>query len=191
MIPEASYYSHPQALVETQAIGEGTRIWAFAHVLPGALIGKHCNICDHCFIEGQVRLGDNVTIKCGVYLWDGITLEDNVFVGPSVVFTNDVRPRSKNNSYSLLNTLVKQGASLGANSTILAGITVGRYALTGIGSVVTRNVPDYALVYGSPARQHGWVDEMGQKLVAAGAGRWVSVDGSRYYQEIDQGLKPE
>lgn len=154
---------HPSALVETEKIGEGTRIWAFVHILAGARIGTNCNICDHCFLEGGARLGNDVTLKTGVSIWDGVVLEDNVFVGPNAVFTNDLLPRSKNNAYTLRTTTVKTGASIGANATILSGITIGRFALIGIGSVVTRDVPDYALVYGNPARQHGWVNEQGEK----------------------------
>ncbi|RZK34659.1 MAG: N-acetyltransferase [Hymenobacter sp.] len=164
MAEATPYYCHPYSLVETTSIGNGTRVWAFVHILSRAIIGANCNICDHCFIENDVTIGDNVTIKCGVYLWDGITLEDDVFVGPNVVFTNDVRPRSKNTAYKLEPIIVKKGASLGANSTILAGVTIGKYALVGIGSVVTRDVPDYALVYGNPARQKGRVDEAGNKI---------------------------
>ena len=186
------FYRHPHALVESENVGAGTRIWAFVHILPGATIGQNCNICDHCFVENKVSIGDDVTLKCGVYLWDGITLEDSVFVGPNVVFTNDVRPRSKNTAYALLPTVVQAGASLGANSTILAGITIGRYALTGIGSVVTRDVPAYALVYGNPARQYGWVDEQGEKLVpdSGRPGHWHSPAIGCYYQESRIGLVP-
>lgn len=186
-----SPYCHPQSLVETATIGAGTRVWAFVHILPGATLGQGCNICDHCFIENQVRIGDNVTLKCGVYLWDGITLEDNVFVGPNVVFTNDVRPRSKNAAYAMLPTMVQLGASLGANSTILAGITIGRYAMTGIGAVVTRDVPAYALVYGNPARQHGWVDEQGEKLqpIADRPSHWYASTTGQVYRETPSGLE--
>ena len=191
MHSKKDYYVHPLALVETDQIGAGTTIWAFVHLLPGVHVGGECNICDHCFAEGGVFLGNNVTLKCGVYLWKGTTLEDNVFVGPNVVFTNDIHPRSKNKDYKLLPVLIRQGASLGANSTILAGITVGRYALIGIGSVVTRDVPDYALMYGNPARQKGWVDESGEKLIPVSAGRWRSKNGVHIYSETDNGLKPE
>lgn len=186
---DSSYYVHPSALVETDIIGSGTTIWAFVHLLPGVIVGRNCNICDHCFAESGVNIGHNVTLKCGIYLWHGTTLEDDVFVGPNVVFTNDVHPRSKNTDFKLLPVSVRQGASLGANSTILAGVTVGRYALIGIGAVVTRDVPDYALVYGNPARQRGWVDETGEKLVAAGVGRWQSADGKRVFQETSSGLE--
>ena len=185
----SEYYVHPSSLVETTNVGAGTTVWAFVHLLPGVVVGKNCNICDHCFAESGVVLGNNVTLKCGVYLWHGTTLEDDVFVGPNVVFTNDVHPRSKNQNYTVLPVVIRQGASLGANSTILAGTMVGRYALIGIGSVVTRDVPDYALVYGNPAKQHGWVDETGEKLLADGVGRWRSSNGSRTYYEAAGGIK--
>ena len=171
---------HPSALVETDQIGEGTRIWAFVHILKGAYIGKDCNICDHCFLEGGAQLGDNVTLKTGVSVWNGVVLEDNVFVGPNAVFTNDLLPRSKNTAFTLRVTLVKRGVSIGANATILSGITIGRFALVGIGSVVTRDVLDHALVYGNPARQHGWVDEKGQRMTMAESGIWISESGYSY-----------
>ncbi|MCB2408506.1 acyltransferase [Hymenobacter lucidus] len=184
----ADYYVHPSSLVETTDIGAGTTVWAFVHLLPGVQVGKNCNICDHCFAEAGVVLGDNVTLKCGIYLWRGTTLEDDVFVGPNVVFTNDLHPRSKNKDFTLLPIVVRKGASLGANSTLLAGTTVGRYALVGSGAVVTHDVPDYALVYGNPARQRGWVDETGEKLLAAEPGLWRSADGQRIYRETSTGL---
>lgn len=185
------YYVHPSSLVETSKVGIGTTIWAFVHLLPGVVVGEYCNICDHCFAEAGVVIGNNVTLKCGVYLWHGTTLEDDVFVGPNVVFTNDIHPRSKNQNYTLKPVLICNGASLGANSTILAGTKVGRFALIGIGAVVTRDVPDYALMYGNPARQHGWVSETGEKLVASGVGYWCSVDGKNKYSESINGLQPE
>ncbi len=151
------YYAHPAAIVESTRIGEGSRIWAFAHVLPNAVIGADCNICDHVFVENDVRVGDRVTIKCGVQLWDGVTLEDDVFVGPNATFTNDLFPRSKRPPTGFERTLVRQGASIGANATILPGITVGRNAMVAAGAVVTHDVPTNAIVAGNPAAIHGYV----------------------------------
>lgn len=158
-----NYYKHELAQVNSDSIGNGTKIWQFVVVVEGAVIGANCNICSHCFIEGQVKIGNHVTVKAGVYLWDGITVEDNVFIGPNVVFTNDVFPRSKQFKEPVT-TIIKEGSSLGANSTILAGITIGKYAMTGIGTVVTRDLKSHGLYYGNPAKQHGWVDEFGEKL---------------------------
>jgi len=149
---------HPNALVEEGAIvGKGTRIWAFAHVLPGAHIGKDCNICDHVFIEGDVVVGDRVTIKSGVQLWDGVRLEDDVFVGPNATFTNDHFPRSKQQPDKYATTTVRAGASIGANATILPGLTIERNAMVGAGAVVTRSVPPNAIVAGNPATIVGYV----------------------------------
>jgi len=157
-IDSEGYFKHPAAIVESNRIGARTRIWAFAHVLPGAVIGADCNICDHVFIEGDVRIGDRVTVKCGVQLWDGITLEDDVFVGPNATFTNDLVPRSKRPPSEFLKTIIKVGASIGANATILPGITIGRNAMVGAGAVVTHDVPAHALVIGNPAFINGYVD---------------------------------
>lgn len=145
-------FIHPSSDVQSKRIGEGTRIWQFVVVLPGAVIGRDGNICSHCFIENQVVVGDRVTVKCGVQLWDGVTLEDDVFVGPNVTFTNDPQPRSRNATAKLLPTLVKKGASIGANATILPGLTIGEGAMVGAGSVVTKDVPPRTLVVGNPAR---------------------------------------
>jgi acetyltransferase-like isoleucine patch superfamily enzyme/dTDP-4-dehydrorhamnose 3,5-epimerase-like enzyme len=154
-----NHFVHDKALCESTMIGAGTRIWAFAHVLPGARIGSGCNICDNVFIENDVSIGNDVTIKCGVQVWDGITLEDNVFVGPNATFTNDIAPRSKVYPEAYLRTTVERGASIGANATILPGITIGRNAMVGAGAVVTRSVPPNAIVVGNPARIIGYAGE--------------------------------
>lgn len=145
-------FVHPQGINESSTVGEGTRIWAFAHVLPGARIGIDCNICDHVFIENDVVIGDRVTIKSGTHLWDGIRIEDDVFIGPSVAFTNDPYPRSRQWLAEHPATRVCRGASIGANATLLPGITVGEYAMVGAGAVVTENVPASTVVMGNPAQ---------------------------------------
>lgn len=152
------HFQHQTALVESTAIGDETRIWAFAHILPGARIGRQCNVCDHVFIENEVVLGDRVTVKCGVQLWDGITIEDDVFIGPNATFTNDPFPRSKQYLDRPSTTLVRHGASIGANATILPGLTIGERAMIGAGCVVTHDVPPHAKVVGNPARIIGYVD---------------------------------
>lgn len=154
----AGHFVHPQGICESKTVGEGTRVWAFAHVLPGAKVGAECNICDHVFVENDVVIGDRVTIKSGVQLWDGVTLEDDVFVGPNATFTNDAFPRSKQYPEKFARTVVRQGASLGANATLLPGVTIGRKAMVGAGAVVTRDVPPMAIVVGNPARIIGYVD---------------------------------
>jgi acetyltransferase-like isoleucine patch superfamily enzyme/dTDP-4-dehydrorhamnose 3,5-epimerase-like enzyme len=151
-------FVHPKALCESSQVGAGTRIWAFAHVLPGARIGQDCNICDHVFVENDVVLGDRVTVKCGVQLWDGVRLEDDVFIGPNATFTNDIRPRSKQYPEAFAQTVVRSGASIGANATILPGISIGARAMVGAGAVVTRSVPPNAVVVGNPAKIVGYVD---------------------------------
>jgi acetyltransferase-like isoleucine patch superfamily enzyme len=143
--------------VETDRVGSGTRIWAFAHVLPGAVIGNDCNICDHVFIEGDVVIGDRVTVKSGVQLWNGVVLGDDVFVGPNATFTNDRMPRSRKWPAEFARTIVCGGASIGANATLLPGITIGRNAMVGAGAVVTGDVPPNAIVVGNPAWIRGYV----------------------------------
>ncbi len=178
-------FIHPNSIVETQNIGTHTRVWAFVHILDKVTIGKNCNICDHCFIESNVTIGDNVTIKSGIYIWDGVTIEDDVFLGPNVVFTNDIRPRSKK-YITAVKTLVGKGASIGANSTVLAGVKIGQYAMAGIGSVITKDVPDYALVYGNPARINGWVNKNGEKLKKINNDTWSDDNGVLYKIISDQ-----
>jgi acetyltransferase-like isoleucine patch superfamily enzyme len=152
------YFVHPHAICESPSIGRDTRIWAFAHVLPGAQIGVDCNICDGVFIENDVILGDRVTVKCGVQLWDGVRVADDVFIGPNATFTNDEFPRSKARPPTFKSTKVQRGASLGANCTILPGVTIGEHCLVGAGAVVSSDVPPHAIVRGNPARIVGYVD---------------------------------
>lgn len=161
------YFKHETAIVETESIGDGTRIWAFAHVLPGARVGRGCNICDHTFIENDVSIGDRVTIKCGVQLWDGVTVEDDVFIGPNATFTNDAFPRSKQYPERFLRTLIKKAASIGANATILPGLVIGEHAMIGAGAVLTHNAPSYAVMTGNPARITGYAGLKPQPALAA------------------------
>lgn len=149
---EVEYFIHPKADVHTANIGQGTKIWQFTVVLAGARIGERANINSHCFIENDVVIGNDVTVKCGVYLWDGITIRDRVFVGPNVTFTNDPFPRSKVYPEKFAKTVVEDGASIGAAAVILPGLRIGARAFVGAGSVVTRDVPPATLVLGSPAR---------------------------------------
>ena len=150
---------HKLAYLKSKKIGEGTRIWQFSVVLGGAKIGRNCNLCAHTFIEGDVVIGDNVTIKSGVYVWDGARIEDNVFVGPNVTFKNDKFPRSGSRPGKYLRISLKKGASIGANATLLPGVTVGEHAMVGAGSVVTKDVPDRAIVAGNPARLIDYIDD--------------------------------
>jgi UDP-2-acetamido-3-amino-2,3-dideoxy-glucuronate N-acetyltransferase len=152
---------HPLADVQSKNIGEDTNVWQFSIILPRATIGKNCNINCHVFIENEVMIGNNVTIKPGVQVWDGIVIEDDVFIGPNVTFTNDLKPRSKQYPEHFLKTIIKKGASIGANTTVLPGITIGEYALVGAGSVVTKDVEPFTLVYGNPAKVTAIVDEEG------------------------------
>ena len=142
---------HPLSDCKSNNVPSSSNIWQYVVVLPNAKIGENCNICAHCFVENDVVLGNNITVKCGVYLWDGITIEDNVQVGPNVTFTNDKYPRSGNSSFELLRTIVNKNVSIGANATILPGLTIGESAVIGAGSVVTKNVKPFALVFGNPA----------------------------------------
>ncbi|UTF50091.1 N-acetyltransferase [Desulfomicrobium sp. ZS1] len=155
----SQFFKHSHALVESESIGKGTKIWAFAHVLPGAQIGEDCNICDNVFIENDVIIGDRVTIKCGVQLWDGVRVDDDVFIGPNATFTNDIFPRSKVYPEKFLITRLKNGCSIGANATILCGIEIGEQAMVGAGAVVTKDVPPKTLVYGNPARIQRYLDD--------------------------------
>lgn len=146
-------FIHESSDVQSQKIGSETSVWQYCVIFSGATIGSNSNICSHCFIENDVVIGNNVTIKCGVQIWDGITIEDDVFVGPNVTFTNDLRPKSKKYPAQFLKTIVKKGASIGANATILPGLTIGENAMIGAGSVVVKDVPANTVWVGNPARQ--------------------------------------
>ncbi len=161
----AAQFIHAQALCESSHIGPGTRIWAFAHILPQARIGAECNICDHVFIENDVIIGDRVTVKCGVQLWDGLRIEDDVFIGPNATFSNDIFPRSKQRPQAFAVTTIQRGASIGANATLLPGITIGARAMVGAGAVVTRSVPPNTVVAGNPARIMGYADEHHSQVI--------------------------
>ncbi|WP_460120617.1 WxcM-like domain-containing protein [Pseudomonas sp. H3_G09] len=158
MADTKNYFVHSHALCESEKIGKDSRVWAFAHILPGARLGAECNVCDNVFIENDVIIGDRVTLKCGVQVWDGITIEDDVFIGPNATFTNDIFPRSKVYPTIFARTIIKKGASLGANCTILPGLTIGMNAMIGAGAVVTRSIPPNAIVVGNPAKIIGYVD---------------------------------
>lgn len=162
---EKPVFIHPKALVETQNIGSGTRVWAFAHVCAGAEVGRDCNICDHTYVEREVHVGDRVTLKNGVHLWEGTWIEDDVFVGPNVTFTNDRRPRSRRRPIRFEGVCLRRGSSIGAGAILLPGVVVGEYALVGAGAVVTHSVPAYGLVQGNPARLVGMVCRCGKTLV--------------------------
>jgi acetyltransferase-like isoleucine patch superfamily enzyme len=150
---------HPSSDVQSTAIGAGTRIWQYVVILPGAVIGAECNICAQCLIENDVIVGDRVTIKSGVQLWDGLRIEDDVFIGPNATFSNDRFPRSRRYPTHFPQTTVRAGASIGANATLLPGVTIGRCAMVGAGSVVIHDVPDRAVVVGNPARIVRFLDE--------------------------------
>jgi serine acetyltransferase len=183
----ASIHSH--ALVEPGAtIGSGTRVWAFVHILPGAVIGNDCNLCDHVYIENDVVIGSRVTVKCGIFIWDGITIEDDVHLGPNVVFSNDLYPRSRQ-PFELMRTIVRRGASVGANATLLPNIVIGERALVGAGSVVTRDVAPYTLVVGNPARSIGYVCECGRRLGGDSA-RLTCVNCGRHYRFEQGSIRP-
>lgn len=157
-------FIHPKAEVNTKNIGENTTIWQFVVILSNAVIGKNCNINCNVFIENDVFIGDNVTVKSGVQLWDGIKIENDAFIGPNVTFTNDIYPRSKQHNKKNAEILIKQGASIGANATILGSTTIGEYSMVGAGSVVTKDIPAHTLFLGNPARFRGYICYCGNKL---------------------------
>jgi acetyltransferase-like isoleucine patch superfamily enzyme len=189
MALDPSVFVHPSALCESDDVGPRTRVWAFAHVMAGAVVGADCNVCDHAFIESGARLGDRVTVKNNVLVWDRVTVEDEVFLGPNAVFTNDLNPRVafKKSPARFTPTLVRRGASIGANATIVCGVTIGVQSMVGAGSVVTRDVPPHALVAGNPARRIGWVCSCGERL-----GEALTCTCGRSYtiSQEEEGLAP-
>lgn len=158
------YFVHPKAICDTENIGRGTRIWAFCHIMKDVVIGEDCNFGDGSFVESGVKIGNRVTVKNHISIWNGVEIEDDVFLGPNCVLTNDLYPRSKVYHQENVRTLIKKGASIGANATIICGITLGEYCMIGAGAVVTKDVPAYSLVVGNPARIIGKVNELGEKI---------------------------
>ncbi|MFN5170120.1 MAG: acyltransferase [Cyclobacteriaceae bacterium] len=180
----SSFFAHPTAVIdEGCTIGEGTKIWHFSHVMPGCTIGRNCNIGQNVVISPEVVLGNNVKVQNNVSIYTGVICEDDVFLGPSMVFTNVVNPRSAvNRRGQYARTVVKRGASIGANATIVCGHDIGEFAFIGAGAVVTKTVPAYALVIGNPARQSGWMSEYGHKLVFGTDGFAVCPESNERYQ---------
>ena len=178
-----SYYAHPSSYIdEPCTIGEGTQIWYFCHIMQNAVIGSHCNIGQNVMIGKGAKIGNGVKIQNNVSVYEGVTCEDDVFIGPSVVFTNVINPRSAvSRKHEFKPTLVKQGATIGANATIVCGITINEYAFIGAGAVVTKDVPAYALITGNPARQKGWMSEQGYKLLFDEKGIAVCKDTNDTY----------
>ena len=196
-----SVYIHPKALVETEDVGPETRVWAFAHIMKDAYVGMECNIGGHVFVESGAYIGSRVTVKNNVLVWRGIHIEDDVFVGPGVVFTNDRYPRSARmanvpevtHRYTieerwLLSTRICRGSSIGAGAILMPGLTIGAYAMVAAGAVVAKNVAPHQLIVGNPGQSKGWVCFCGIRLDQSKEGFWVCADCSQKFQHTDQGL---
>lgn len=179
---------HELSEVQSLNIGHNTDVWQFSVILKGAIIGDNCNINCHVFIENDVLIGNNVTVKAGNYLWDGLTICDDVFLGPNVTFTNDKLPRSKQYKSAFQRTVIKNNASIGGGATILGGVEIGQYAMIGAGTLITKNVPDRALVYGNPASIKGWLNEDGSKMRRNGK-CFIDAAGLRWEQKNDNLIK--
>lgn len=186
-----SVFIHDTAVVDAGAqIGAGSKVWHFCHIMPGAVLGEGCNLGQNVFIANQVRLGNNVKVQNNVSVYEGVICEDDVFLGPSMVFTNIKNPRSavvRKGQYT--ETLVRKGASIGANATVVCGIEIGTYALVGAGAVVTKNIKPYALVVGTPAQQTGWVSEYGHRLNFDASGNATCPESGQQYQLIEDQVK--
>jgi acetyltransferase-like isoleucine patch superfamily enzyme len=181
-------FIHPKALVESEQVGAGSRVWAFAHVCAGAIVGRGCSIGDHAYIESGVRVGDGVTIKNNVSVWEGVHVADNVFLGPGAMFTNDLHPRS-DQDFELTETHIEEGATVGANATIVCGVTLGRRCFVAAGALVTRDVPPHAFMMGSPARQRGWACHCGLPLRGDDAKLEPCTRCARAYEASDGTLR--
>ena len=180
-------FVHPQGLCESDTVGAGTRVWAFAHVMRGAVVGRDCNVCDGAYVEGGAVVGDRVTIKNQVMVFEGVTVADDVFLGPGATFTNDMRPRAhiKRHGDALLPTVVERGVTLGARVTVVCGVTIGANAFVGAGAVVARDVPAHAFVVGNPGRQRGWVSTCGARLPDS----LECAECGRVYEQSGDGLR--
>lgn len=181
-----AYFRHKLSDVQSTKIGDNTSIWQFVVILPGAVIGKNCNINASVFIENDVILGNNVTIKSGVQVWDGVTIEDNVFIGPNVTFTNDLVPRSKQYPLSFDKTIIREGASIGANATIISGLEIGSFSMIGAGSVVTKNIMNNELWFGNPALKKGYITDDG---ILLDLDLKSSKTGDKYYRKNNKLIK--
>ena len=186
-MPDKDFFAHETAVIDDGcAIGNGTKIWHFSHIMPDCILGEKCNIGQNVVVSPRVTLGNNVKVQNNVSIYTGVVCEDDVFLGPSMVFTNVINPRSainRRNEYA--STIVKQGASIGANATIVCGNDIGKYAFIGAGAVVTKNVPDYALLVGNPGKQIGWVGEYGHRLEFNERGKAICPESEQEYQLVD------